>query len=158
MRAKRSLAAVAVLSVLGSLALSAATPAWAQFAKPELAVKYRKAALFLMGNHMQRIKAELDLSKPNLAAVRASADLINQLKTLPYEAFLPGTEALEDSAAKAEVWTDPDRFKKLAAQMQDRVGELAAAAQAGDEPAIRKAFEETGKACKSCHDDFRRKR
>ncbi len=28
-----------------------AVPAWAQFSKPELAVKYRKAAMFLLGNH-----------------------------------------------------------------------------------------------------------
>jgi cytochrome c556 len=140
------------------LALVAAAPAWAQFSKPELAVKYRKSALFLMGNHMQRIKAELDVSKPDLAVVRSSAALLDQLKALPYDAFLPGTGDIEDSAAKPEVWTDAERFKKLAAQMQDRVAELDAAARAGDVPAIRKAFEETGKACKSCHDDFRRKK
>ena len=145
--------------VLALLALlSAATPALAQFNKPEMAVEYRQSAMFLMGNHLGRIKAQLDVSKPDLAVVRASAHVMDELKTLPFEAFLPGTDKVEDSAAKPEVWTDPDRFKKLAGEMQDRVGELDAAAKGGDVAAIRKAFEGAGKACKSCHDDFRKKR
>lgn len=144
----------------GTLALAVAlatAPAAGQFNKPELAVKYRQSALFLMGSHMQRIKAELSTSKPRLEVLRASADLIDRLKTVPFEAFVPGTDEVENTAAKPEIWTEPDRFKKLAEQMQDRVTELDNAARAGDVAALRSAFDETGKACKRCHDDFRRK-
>ncbi len=91
-------------------------------------------------------------------AVRSDAALLNQLKTLPYEAFLPGTDDIKDTAAKPEVWSDSDRFKKLAADMQDRVSELNAAASLGDVAAIRKSFGDTAKAYITCHDDFRRKR
>ena len=35
---------------------------------------------------------------------------------------------------------------------------LAAAARSGDQNAVKAAFGEVGKACKSCHDDFRVKR
>lgn len=141
-----------------SLLLCAATPAFAQFNKPEMAVEYRQSAMFLMGNHLGRIKAQLDVSKPDLNVVRASALVIDELKSLPFEAFLPGTDKVEESAAKPEIWTDAERFKKLAGEMQDRVAELDTVAKAGDVAAIRKAFEDTGKACKSCHEDFRRKR
>lgn len=151
---RKRFAAVAAAGLLGIFM----APAGAQFSKPELAVRYRQSALFLMGNHFGRIKAELDVSKPNLDVIRASAAILNELKVLPYDAFLPGTGDIEDSAAKPEIWSDNARFKKLAADMQDRVGELDAAARAGDVTAIRKAFDSTAKACKSCHEDFRRRR
>ena len=132
--------------------------AQAQFTKPETAVEYRQAAMFLMGNHMQRIKTELDVSKPNLEVIRASAALLDVLKTVPFEAFVEGTSEIGDTAAKPEIWADPERFKRLARQMQDRVAQLNDSARGGDVAAIRAAFGEAGKACKSCHDDFRKKR
>jgi len=132
--------------------------AQAQFTKPETAVEYRQAAMFLMGNHMQRIKTELDVSKPNLEVIRASAALLDVLKTVPFEAFVEGTSEIGDTAAKPEIWADPERFKRLARQMQDRVAQLDDSARGGDVAAIRAAFGEAGKACKSCHDDFRKKR
>jgi cytochrome c556 len=143
---------------VGVSSLVCALPSSAQFAKPEAAVEYRQSALYLMGNHFGRIKAQLDVSKPDVDAIRASAALIEVLKTLPFEAFLPGTEDIGDTAAKPEVWTDNERFKKLAHEMQDRVSELNAAAKSGDVKAIRASFADTGKACKSCHEDFRKKR
>ncbi|SPE34360.1 Cytochrome c' [Burkholderiales bacterium] len=148
-------------SVFLALALGSAlcaAPAWGQFAKPEIAVQYRQAAMFLMANHMQRIKGELDYSKPNLDVIRASTALIDTLKTLPFEAFVEGTAEVGDSAAKPEIWTEQERFKKLAGEMQDRVAKLNDAARSGDVAAIRSAFGEAGKACKSCHDDYRRKK
>jgi len=152
-KVKRSVLAVILASTL------CAAPGWAQvFAKPETAVEYRRSALFLMGNHMQRIKAELDVSKPKLESIRASATLIDTLKTVPFEAFVPGTDDVGDTAAKPEIWTEPERFKKLAGEMQDRVAKLDEAARSGDLAAIRSAFSEAGKACKSCHDDYRKKR
>ena len=149
---KRSACAVLLAGIVATV------PAWAQFAKPEDAVDYRQAALTLMGNHMKRIKAQLDVSKPNLDVVRGSAALVNTLKTLPFEAFIPGSGTVGDSAARPEIWTDRERFDRLAREMQEAVGRLDAAARAGDVAAIRTAFGETGKACKNCHEDFRKKR
>jgi cytochrome c556 len=139
-------------------AAMATAPAWAQFAKPESAVEYRQAAFSLMANHMGRIKAQLDLAKPNLDAIRASTALIEVLKTLPYEAFIDGTSDVADTAAKPEIWTERDKFDKRAHEMQDKAAQLNAAARAGDVAAIRTAFGETGKACKNCHEDYRRKK
>ena len=153
----RRIGRIVLCAALGAAALSA-VPAWAQFAKPENAVEYRQSALFLIGNHMGRIKAQLDQSKPALDQIKASAALIDVLKTVPFEAFTPGTADVGDSAAKPEIWKERDRFDKLAKEMQDKVGQLNAAAQAGDVAAIRTAFGETGKACKNCHEDYRRKK
>ena len=143
----------------GTLAsIAAATPAWAQFAKPEEAVEYRQSALTLIGNHMKRIKAQLDNSKPNLDIIRNSAALVETLKTLPFEAFPEGSGDIGETAAKPEIWTERDKFDKRAKEMQEKVAALNAAARTGDIGAIRTAFGETGKACKNCHDDYRKKK
>jgi cytochrome c556 len=149
---KGTLKGLLLLSVFVSM------PGWAQFAKPDDAVEYRQGAFTLIGNHFKRIKTQLDASKPDLDAIRASTALLQVLKTLPFEAFVPGSSDVADSAAKPEIWTEQERFKKLAGEMQDRIGKLDAAARAGDVAAIRTAFGDAGKACKNCHDDYRKKR
>ncbi len=151
-----AMTAVLVSTVL--LATLGAAPAWAQFAKPEAAVEYRQAAFTLIANHMGRIKFQLDNGIPKMDLIRNSAAIVEALKTLPFEAFVPGTTDVGDTAANPEIWTERDKFDKLAREMQDRVGELNLAAKAGDLIAIRAAFGNAGKACKNCHDDYRKKR
>jgi cytochrome c556 len=138
--------------------LGAAAPAWAQFAKPEAAVEYRQSAFTLIGNHMGRIKAQLDNAKPSLEVIRSSAALVETLKTLPFEAFVQGSANVEDSAAKPEIWTEREKFDKRAKEMQEKVALLNAAARTGDMTAIRTAFGDTGKACKNCHEDYKKKK
>jgi len=139
-------------------AVVAVAPAWAQFAKPESAVEYRQSAFTLMGNHMGRIKGQLDYGRPNLELIRSSAALVDVLKTLPFEAFVEGSADVGDTAAKPEIWTERDKFDKLAKAMQDKVTQLNVVARSGDINAIRAAFGDTGKACKNCHDDYKKKR
>jgi len=107
---------------------------------------------------MKRIKAQLDNSKPNLDIIRNSAALVETLKTLPFEAFPEGSGDIGETAAKPEIWTERDKFDKRAKEMQEKVAALNAAARTGDIGAIRTAFGETGKACKNCHDDYRKKK
>jgi cytochrome c556 len=148
----------AVAFVATIVASLGASPVWAQFAKPESAVEYRQSAFTLIANHMARIKFQLDYLKPNMDAIRSSAAIVETLKTLPFEAFVEGTSDVGDTAAKPEIWTEREKFDKLARQMQDMAGQLNAAAKAGDIVAIRTAFGNTGKACKNCHEDYRRKK
>jgi len=146
-----------ILKGLLLLSMFVSVPGWAQFAKPEDAVEYRQSAFTLIGNHFKRIKVQLDAGKPDLDAIRASATLLQALKALPFEAFIPGTTDVGDTAAKPEIWTEQERFKKLAGEMEDRIGKLDAAARAGDVGAIRTAWGDAGKSCKNCHDDYRKK-
>jgi len=149
---KRFASAVFFLAAIG------AAPAWAQFAKPEAAVEYRQSAFTIIANHMARIKFQLEYTKPNMEAVRNSAAIVDMLKTLPFEAFVPGSSDVGDTAAKPEIWTEREKFDKLAKEMQDAVGQLNVAAKARDPIAIRAAFGNAGKACKNCHDDYKKKR
>jgi cytochrome c556 len=139
---------------IGSAVLS--LPAFAQFQKPEDAVKYRQSAFTLLGNHFGRIGGQLKADKPNVQAIQSSAALVETLSTLPYEAFGPDT-ALPNSKAKPEIWTDQEKFKGAAQKMQAAVAKLNTAAKGGDVAAIKTAFNDAGGTCKGCHDDFRAK-
>lgn len=132
------------------------TPAAAQFAKAEDALKYRKSVMTLMGNHAGRIAAVAKGERPfNAADVQANAALIETLSKLPFDAFGPGTDKGE-TRAKPEIWANPDKFKSRASDMQKAVAALSTASKTGNLDQVKAAFGDAGKACKACHDDFRK--
>jgi len=143
--------------VLLAAAVAMATPAFAQFAKPEDAVKYRQAAFALMGNHMGRINGQLKSGSPNMQVIQSSAALVETLSKLPFEAFTPGSDMVANTKAKPEIWTDMAKVKDLAEKMPGEVAKLAAATKTGDVKAIQAQFGAVGQACKACHDDYRAK-
>ena len=141
------------------LAASIAGAAQAQspFAKPEDAIKYRQSALFIMGQHFGRIGAVVKGERPyNKDEVVKNAAIAEQMSTLHWEAFAPGTEK-GNTRAKPEIWADPAKFKSAAEKMETEMSKLAEVTKGGNLGAIKTQFGETGKACKACHDEFRKK-
>lgn len=147
---KPALASVA-LTTLIALPLSAQ----AQFAKVEDAVKYRQSAFSVMSTHMGRIGAVVKGNKPyDKAAVEADAAVIEMMAKLPWTAFPAGSN-LPNSKAKADIWSDQDKFRAGADKLQQETAKLSTAAKSGDLNAIKAAFGAVGQSCKSCHDSFR---
>lgn len=145
--------AALVVAVLG---LHAA-PASAQFAKPEDAIKYRQSTMFLMSNHAGRLAGVVRGQRPfDAASVQADAALIETLSKLPFDAYVAGTDKGAPTRVKPEIWSNPDGFRNRAAEMQKAATALATAARGGSLEQLRPAFGELGRACKACHDDFRR--
>jgi cytochrome c556 len=145
------------LAALASATLFAALPAAAQFAKSEDAIKYRKSAMFVMGQHFGRLGAMAQGKVPfDAAAAAANADVVASMSKLPFAGFGPGTDN-GDTNALPEVWTDPDKFKAGAQKMQEEVAKLATAAKSGNADQLKAAFGEAGKTCKGCHDHFKKK-
>lgn len=140
-------------AVLGCTAFAAS----AQFAKPEDALRYRKAAFSLMNAHMGRIFRMVQGRAPyeKDAAIR-SAEIVEFVGKLPYEAFPPGSD-LPDSRAKPAVWKEQAQFKQLASDMQAETVKLTAAAKTGSLETLRDQFRATAKACDACHDNYREK-
>jgi cytochrome c556 len=133
-----------------------ALPAAAQFAKPEDAVKYRKAGMTLMANHFGRVNAMAQGRAPfDAAAAAANADLVVTLSKLPFAGFVDGTSSTEKGGAKGNIWTERAKFDDGAKKMQDEVTKLAAAAKSGNLDQLKAAAGGVGQACKGCHDDFR---
>jgi cytochrome c556 len=146
------------LLALAALAAAAwVSPAAAQFAKPEDAVKYRKAAFTVMAAHTGRLGAMAQGKAPFDAKLAAeNAEILANLSKLPWSAFGEGTETA-DSKAKHEVWKDSAKFKEIADKLQADAQKLVAATKTGKEDAFKAAFGATAGNCKACHDDYRNK-
>lgn len=146
--------------ILTLMAISAAVVSFsasAQFAKPEDAVKYRKAAFSVTAAHFGRLGAMATGKAPFDAKVAAdNAEIVANMAKLPWHAFGEGTETAE-TKAKPEVWKQAAKFKEAADKLQSESVKLVAAAKTGKEDAFKAAFTATAGACKSCHDDFRNK-
>jgi len=143
--------------VLSVAALAMATPATAQFQKPEDAVKYRQSAFTLMGNHMGRVGAMVNGRVPfDAKAAQDSTRVLALISTLPGQAFAANTESVQSKALPA-IWKEQDKFKAGYDKMVAEVAKLDAAAKTGNLDAIKTAFGEVGGTCKSCHDNFRAK-
>lgn len=147
---KLILAAAAVIGVTSAL------PAAAQFAKPEDAIKYRKAAFTVMAGHFGRIGAMVQGKAPfDAKAAAENAEIAFLMSRLPYTAFPAGTDKGE-TKAKPEIWTEADKFRSAATKMQDEMAKLNAAAKTGNLDTIKAAFGPVGQSCKACHDEYRK--
>jgi cytochrome c556 len=142
------------IAALGAVGLVASLPAAAQFAKPEDAIKYRKAVMTIQAAHFGRIAAMANGRIPFDAKVAAeNAEIATSMSKLPFLAFVEGSDK-GDTKAKPTVWTERDKFNAAATKMQDEMAKLNAAAKAGNLDAIKAAVGATGQACKACHDAY----
>ena len=142
--------------VLALLAAMLTAPAFAQFAKPEDAIKYRKSALFVMQQNFSRVAAMAGGKAPYDAKVAADSVAVAEfMSKLPWTGFGDGTDK-GDTRAKPEIWKEQAKFKDYAEKMQAEMSKLAAAAKTGNLDDIKPAVAATGKACKTCHDAYRK--
>jgi cytochrome c556 len=150
------------MRVLASIGMAAAaailcTPASAQFAKPEDAIKYRQSALYVMAQQFGRLGAMAQGKAPYDAnAAAENAELVQTMSHLPWPAFGPGTDKGRDTRAKPEIWADQAKFKEAQERLMNETSKLMVAAKAGNLDALKPAVQATGAACKNCHDQFRR--
>ncbi len=142
--------------VLAAAAITLAAPAQAQFAKPEDAIKYRKAVMTLQGSHFGRIAAMANGRIPfDAAAVVENATVLEMVTRLPLAGFVPGSDKGE-TGAKPEIWTDTAKFKSVGEKLNADSVKLLVAAKTGNLDMIKAAVGPVGGTCKACHDDFRK--
>jgi len=144
-------------AAVAAAALLAYGAAAAQFKSPDDAIEYRQGALAVMGHHFGQLGAMADGKIPyDAATAKANAELVATLARLPWSAFVEGSDKGE-TGAKPEIWSQRDKFNADAQKLQDNVARLLEAAKTGKPDALKAAFGPTAQACKSCHDDFRKK-
>jgi cytochrome c556 len=130
---------------------------YAQFAKPEDAVKYRQAGLQLISSHFGRMQPVIKGQAPyDAAAIKANVELLKTLSVLPWAGFVEGSQA--GTSAKPDIWTDAAGFKAAQAKFEGAVDKLSVAASSGDLDRVRVAFGDVGASCKACHDSYRVKK
>ncbi len=147
----------AILSIMSAaLAFTLAAPAQAQFAKPEDAIKYRKASFSVMSTHFVRLSAMANGRVPyDAKAAAENAEVVSALAKLPWTAFGDGTDKGE-TRAKPEIWKESAKFKEASDKMVAEMGKLNTAAKAGNLDALKAAFGPAAASCKACHDNFRK--
>ena len=137
-------------------AVSMSAPVLAQFKNTDDAIKYRKAAMTVLGNHFARIGAMTSGKVPFDAKLAAeNAAIVETVSKLPWAGFVPGSDK-GTTAALPEIWSEAAAFKTGADKMQAEVVKLNAAAKTGNLDAIKAAFGNAGQTCKACHDDYRK--
>ena len=132
--------------------------AYAQFAKPEYAIKYRKSVMFLIAQHFGRMGAMVKEKIPyNQDVFARNAMLVETLSRLPWEAaMVPGTDS-GDTTLNSDVFMKPAKFKEGSQNFETQATKLLSVAQSGDLISIKTQFGEVGKSCKACHSQFRTK-
>jgi cytochrome c556 len=143
--------------VCAVLVVMVAGVAVAQFAKPEDAVKYRKAVMSVIAQHFKEMAAVVQ-GKSEFAREYFSADAetVEHLATRPWEAFLePGTDK-GDTTMRSAVFEEKDDFMKAAQAFQENTALLASAARGADLDGIKAPFNAVAQDCKSCHKAFRK--
>ena len=88
----------------------------------------------------------------NSARIATLADMIPEMFTLDTRAF-----TATKTAALPGVWNSLADFKGKADALNKAANDLTAAAKGGDADATKKAAGAVGKACGSCHDNYRQK-
>ncbi|TFY97413.1 c-type cytochrome [Ramlibacter rhizophilus] len=142
---------------LAASAIALCSPAAAQFAKPEDALKYRQSALFIMGQHFGRIGAMANGRVPYDAKVAVeNAEVVAEMARLPWVGFGPGYDKVSPTRAKPEIWTEQAKFREHNEKLVGETQKLLAAAKTNNLDNLKAAFTATAGTCKACHDNFRR--
>lgn len=107
--------------VLTSAVATLSSPAMAQFAKPEDAIKYRQSALFVMQQNFARVATMAAGRAPFDAKVAAeSAEVAAFMSKLPWAGFGEGTDKGAPTKAKADIWSDKAKFNDYAEKCRPR--------------------------------------
>jgi cytochrome c556 len=132
--------------------------AYAQYAKPEEAIKYRKSVMSLIVQHFKGLGAVVQGKAPyDKDAFAKNAEVLKLLATLPWQASMePGTDK-GDTTLSAAVFKKPDEFKKAAKTFENETAKLAQLASAGDLDGSKAQFGVVAESCSSCHKQFRTK-
>lgn len=88
-----------------------------------------------------------------ISAINTLEDLSNELETWFPEGS--GPDSGVKTAAKADIWENPEAFAAAADEFQLAADALREAGESGDAGAIKLAFGSVGKTCGNCHDDFK---
>jgi len=128
--------------------------AQAEMTREEYAIKFRKSSYSVLGWYYGSMHRMVKGINPyDQALFQRDAERVALLSKLPKDGFIAGTE-VGDTKAKPEIWTKPALFKEDNDKLENESAKLAELAKGGDFEVIKTQFGKVQKACKTCHDDF----
>tara|TARA_B100000315_G_C14381426_1_gene497660 strand:- start:80 stop:538 length:459 start_codon:yes stop_codon:yes gene_type:complete len=123
----------------------------------EGAIKYRQSMMKIIGGHMGAMAAILKGQVDHRDQLAGHAHGLAEAAKFTLKVFPPGS-GVGDTAALAAIWEKPAEFKDARDAMERESAKLAEVAKGGDMNAFGQQFGNLGKACKNCHQTFRKKR
>lgn len=126
------------------------------FKNTDHAIEYRQKGFSLIaynfGNMSAMLKGDIEYDAEVFAQRAAN---VAALSKLPHEGFIDGSDK-GNTDALAKIWSNKADFDAKMTEFQNNAATLAQVAQVGDRNDIRKAFGNTGKSCKGCHDVYKK--
>ena len=136
----------------------AGTAGYADFNKAQDAIRYRQAAMILIGHHFgsmgQVVKGKQTYENASFAG---EAAVLEMLAKIPWEAFLFPESDRGKTKLKSKALKNRDEFMQAARMLEDETAKLAAEAKAGNLETIKVQFGIAAKSCKNCHGEFKSK-
>ncbi len=153
---KLGLAALCSVAVV-SVGIAQNGPADPQ-AQAEAAVKLRKAVFDVQSFAFSPMGALLKGGPFDAAVAQTAAERIEMTSSMIPDVFKFDTRKFTvTTKARDGIWTNMADFTQKAHDLHDAAANLETAAKSGDAGATRQAAVAVGRACGSCHDEFRNK-
>lgn len=126
---------------------------------PAATITARQDNLKKFGAANRAMADELKKPAPDAAVFKTNADLIAGLAPDLINWFPAGTgmESGVKTAAKAEIWSQPDDFKAKHAAFAAEAAKFQTTAATGDIAAITAGVEALGATCRNCHQVYRQR-
>ncbi len=122
------------------------------------AIEYRESLMTLVGANfgpmVAMLKGEIPWDDARMAAYGKDLKAVVGLDIL--RGFPPGSDQGE-TRAKPGIWENLEDFQKKLEAMQTEATKLGDTAAGADRKAIGDQIAATGKTCKSCHDEYKKK-
>ncbi len=121
-------------------------------------VKERMELMKIIGKNTKAIAPiAMGSADMDLKAVETGAMAIQQAAKKVVLKFPKGSTS-DVSEAKANIWTDWEKFVGLMKSLSEDAGGLAQLARDGEDFELTDAFSKMSNNCKKCHTDFRQKK
>jgi cytochrome c556 len=151
-------AAVSVGALAAGVALAQGVTPAANEAEAQAAVEARQELFTAMGEQMDSIAPMLRRQAPfDAAVVKAAADEMAMLTTMIPERFAVDTSGFGglETEARNNIWQSHDAFLDKQHALVEALANLQEVAAAGEQGPTLGAVGAVGRACGSCHDDYR---
>lgn len=144
-----------LLSLL--LLIGFAGSAQAEMSHEDHAIKARKSAFSMLSWYLgPMVRMTKGITPYDQKQFAYNAEVLAFLSKLPKDAFIPGSDKGK-TKARPEVWSQPEAFRKANAQLESEAVKLAELAKSADQESLKVQLDKVRKACKSCHEDFKKK-
>jgi cytochrome c556 len=130
---------------------------FAQFAKPEDAITYRKSVMQVIKKHFGSMAGVVKGKMPyDKTSFTTDAKVVAMMSKLPWEASLVPGSTEGNTTLTEKALKDSDGFLAAAKRFEDASRELTVAAESGDLAVIKKLFGATAQTCGGCHKPYRK--